>query len=675
MAVLLVKLKKILKEKNQLILWLAIALYIVVIFALCSFKYFTFDYNALDLGIYNQVFYNTSQGDFWQLTIHPHLYLGDHFELIILLLAPIYFIFQSPLTLLFLQTLFIGLAAWPLYLITKNILGKNWALFFSLIYLLNPFVLNANFFEFHILPLAIFFLLFTYYFYQKKRFVPFVIFCLLSLLIREDISLIIFMFGILALVEKRKPRWALWPIIAGGIWFIASFNLIGYFNQYGTYKFISLYLWLGGSTGEIIKNFFLKPGLVFIHLISLNNIIFVIGLLLPFLGLPFLRPKYLLPSLFIFAQLFLLNTSGVIILQTHYNSPLIPFLFIASIYSVSWIINPRKVNSLRKINSLKSFILRQKMVFLVILVTAVVYSFLTFSPVLPLLGKIIKYPQLKQETELKNNAVQLVDNKDTVVSSYDFLAHLSGRENIYSLHYAFLGKKQFTDENFILPDKIDKVVINFEDFIIYLIQSQNLYSYQEQYPTGDQRIKDLLQEKNLRLSHLTDTIGVYQKDYHSEIKLYEIIQTIKKDINQKNANLDGKIKFIGWEENNTKNSNQLIGGQIVPLTFYWQPLQKIENDYQLQLELIDEKNKSAYQKYYPLAYGLYPTRRWNKNEIVKINYWFSIPEEFKLEDHQIKISLVHLNGFLELDKIGSAIITITNQEQVGESIIIDYNTL
>jgi len=654
------KIKNHLEARSNIILWSMIIIYIAVIFLLCLFKYNSFGYNALDLGIYNQVFYNTSLGDLWQFTIHPHNYLGDHFELIILLLSPFYFIFKSPITLIFLQTLFIGLAAWPIYLITKNILSKSWALFFSCAFLLNPFVINANFFEFHALSFCIFFLLFVFYFYQKNKFWPYLFFCLFSLLIREDIALIIIGFGLLAIVEKRNLKWILAPILAGGIWFAVAFNLIGYFNQYGSYKFLSLYSWLGSSAGEMIKNFFLKPSLVISHILSLNNLFFTLGLLLPFLALPIFKLKYLLPAFFIIVQLFLLNSSGLIVMQTHYNLPLIPFLYIASIYAITWLLKSNKVNSL------KSFITRQKAVFFSILIVAVCYSFITFSPVLPTLKNVIKNSPAQSEKNIRNQAVSMVDGSDITISSYNFLPQLSTRKNVYSLHYAFLGKKQFSDEDFLLPETIDKMVINFEDFIIYNIQSNNVLKFEEQYYSGDQRINDIINEKNLGLSYLSDSIAVYEKNYDSKITLYEIMATVNEKINAIEKKLGRKIKFIGWKQNQSINNN--ISESVLPISLYWQTLQTMEEDYQLRLELTDKNNKVIYKKYYPVAYGLYPTRRWKQNEIIKTNYEFLLPDNYDSSQHTIQISLVELKGYLELDRIGSAIISITDEEVLGEPI-------
>ena len=113
-------------ENNiQKLLWTFIILYIIILSAICILKYNNFLYNALDLAIINNVFYNTLHGNAFWSSIQGHSYIGDHFTPILFLLLPFYSIYQSPLTLLILQTVFLALTAWPIYKISLFILKKE----------------------------------------------------------------------------------------------------------------------------------------------------------------------------------------------------------------------------------------------------------------------------------------------------------------------------------------------------------------------------------------------------------------------------------------------------------------------------------------------------------------------------------------------------------------------
>jgi len=649
---------------SKKILWLAIIIYIIVIFGLLSFKYHSFGYNAIDLGIYNQVFFNSAQGQLFELSLHPHLYLGDHFELFIILLLPFYMILQSPLMLLFLQTAFIALSAWPLYLIARQKLGKPLSLLICLAFLLNPFILNANFFEFHILPFAIFLLLFAFYFYLRDKYIAYLIFIFLSLTIREDVAFVVIMLGILALIDRKKIHWIIVPIILGAGWFAAAYQLTGYFNESGGYKFISLYGWLGDTPGQVIKNFFLQPWLVIKQIFSLNNLFLLIGLTIPLAGLPWLKIKYLLPALLVLGQLILFRVSSTIVLQTHYSILIIPFLFIAAVFALHDLQNRKETS-----RSIKTFISKQKPLLITILIVAIIYSFFTFSPVLGSVKNLFQHDNQSIFVAEKNKTNQLIESSDAVLASYEFLPALSSREYFYSLHYTFLGKQQFSDKDFIIPENINKLVINFNDFIIYYLQSQNISVYQRQYSSGASRINELINQNNLCLEKIIDDIALYNQDCSSDIKLVREIENLDNDTKQYDTSPTSPIKLLGWIRVETDSEN------TIPISFYWQNNIQLDNDYQLNLIIKDELGKTVYQKMYPLGYGLYPTSQWPLNKIIETNYWFLIPQPYSLQNHHLYFQVVTIKGYMGLNSLRSAAPVITKKENAGDPFLVDYNTL
>ena len=115
------KFMSFLAKNNSYLLGSFIFLYIIFFSIICILKYNNFLYNALDLSIINNVLYNTLHGNTLYSSIQGHSYLGDHFTPILFLILPVYAIYQSPITLLVLQTIFLGLAALPIYKISQII--------------------------------------------------------------------------------------------------------------------------------------------------------------------------------------------------------------------------------------------------------------------------------------------------------------------------------------------------------------------------------------------------------------------------------------------------------------------------------------------------------------------------------------------------------------------------
>ncbi len=658
------------KINNQAvtILLVLIFLLIIAVIAMLVVKYNSFEYDAIDLGIYNQVMYNSTHGDLFGLSIHPHSYLGDHFELFLLALLPFYFIFKSPITLLALQVVVVLLSAIPLYYIARRLLTPCWSLAIACAFLFSPFVLNTIFFEFHILPFAIFFLLAAFYFYQNKKFIPFVISMMLALTVREDVALVTLLFGLLAILDKRKLRWILLPIIASGAWFVIALQFTGYFSGYQSYKFLSFYGWLGGTSVEIITNFFAKPWLVAQRFFTINNLFLAIGLVLPLVGLPLLRLKYLAPTILIVIQLFLTGVSSTVILQTHYASLLLPFIFIATVYALSKIITGQ--TSKRKVIRC---IQNQKPLFGLILATAIVYSFITFSPFPGSLSHIWNKADNQAFADARQTSLELIGNDDAVISSFSTLPQLSSRKHIYSLHYAFIGKKQFSDESYEITTPIDWLVIDFSDFITYQIQAGNISSYRAGYNTGAVRINNLIEKNKLGLRSIIDSYAIYEAGFPSTVSLIEKNYTVPSGVYKINNDITSPLSLIAAQK--TSQLETSSASQIVALTLFWQANEKLEDDYVFELRLRDDSNKIVYQKKYPIGYGLYPTSQWDNDEAVATHHWFLTPNNFSLDKHTLEIQIQSVHGYAGLNGIRSTKLFYTEANNIGSAITIPYNTL
>lgn len=612
----------------------------------------------MDLAIFNQVFYHSSQGNLFHFTIHPHSYLGDHFAPFLLLLLPLYSISPSPLTLLLLQTIIIASCAIPIYLLTKHNINKKWALILSLLWLINPLAINMNFFEFHLLPFAMFFLLFTVYFYQKKNWKLFILFSLLSLSVREDVFLVILMFSILALIQKRKLKWILNPIILASTWFSISQIIIGPHNPLDTYKFIPYYNWLGGNSMlEIAINYLTHPWTVIKHLFMPNNIIMLISLLIPFIFIPALKPKYLILSFLIYLQFALTkNGGGDIILKTHYAALFIPGIIASFILSVKFIIQNKSIKWIKILQD------NQNIIVLILIITNL-YLLLTLTPFQ------IKNEEInneKQENLIKRELLKTIPKNNSIVTSYEFLPYFSTQPELYSLNYAWRGYKQLSYEPYELPD-INYIYVNFEDVIRYDLQyTQD--DPDQKYEKSYLNWQKIFENRNLYPEKIIDTYGIWSiNSPNQETKLYDIINTINDIQNPQNININNEITFLGWDWNKVKKTNEIdnVNLKLLPITLYFQKNSnyEIENNYQLEL------NIQNYHKLYPLTYGFHPTSKWVKGEIIKINYWFLVPPGFKNVNEYI-FNLVELKGNLTLDKNLSFMIDYKNLKKLKPDIII-----
>lgn len=178
--------------------------------------YYHLAFYVFDLGIYNRHMWGIVHGDFGPNPLMGFNLLGDHAHFILLLLAPLYALWQSPETLLIIQALGIGLAGWPIYK-TARYLGHSdlqaaaW---------LVPFYgyfgyWTALEYPFHVAALSVLPLSWALYFLIAKRDQALIIALIIAALTKEDMPLVAAMIGLYVIVLRRQWRLGLALIIAG----------------------------------------------------------------------------------------------------------------------------------------------------------------------------------------------------------------------------------------------------------------------------------------------------------------------------------------------------------------------------------------------------------------------------------------------------------------------------
>src|SRR3989339_1013013 len=126
--------------KFQIILWLSIIIFVITFSYLSIRRYQTLNSYYYDLGIMNQVVYNTSHGRFLEMTnqdLKKNVSrLAIHFDPILAVFAPFYQFYEGPEVLLIGQAIIMGLGALAVFLIAQKELKRNLiSLMFALSYL------------------------------------------------------------------------------------------------------------------------------------------------------------------------------------------------------------------------------------------------------------------------------------------------------------------------------------------------------------------------------------------------------------------------------------------------------------------------------------------------------------------------------------------------------------
>ncbi len=164
-----------------------------------------FGSNAFDLAIQDQTVWGYSRLQIIPNTVLgiPNL-LGDHFHPILMVLAPLYWIWDSAGVLLVAQGVLLAVAGWPIYLFAEERLGEIPGLAFLGCYLVFWGVLAGVVDDFHHVVFAVPAISTALYAALTRRNQLLWAAVAVAMLTREDVSLTLIMLGLyIAIVQRR----------------------------------------------------------------------------------------------------------------------------------------------------------------------------------------------------------------------------------------------------------------------------------------------------------------------------------------------------------------------------------------------------------------------------------------------------------------------------------------
>jgi uncharacterized membrane protein len=297
---------------------------------------------GFDLGMYEQVIWNTAHGRAFATSAFR--YTTNHIgaDLIVLeaILAPLYALIPTTMTLLVAQVIAVALGALPLYLLARDRLQSNWAgLGAALGYLVYAPLLYLTLNEFQPRAFALVCTLFALYYLDKARFRPYISFLLMALLTRSDVALIVITVGILAFVWRKAWKFSLAPIVMGAVWFVlAVFVIVPHFQTSGGgFIYFETYGWLGKTPLEMVITLVTKPLYVLQTVFSPQKIEFLLQVFGPTLPFTLLRPDVLLLA----APTLALNLLSQYNVQSNitrqYAAMLYPVAYAAAVLGIAWL--------------------------------------------------------------------------------------------------------------------------------------------------------------------------------------------------------------------------------------------------------------------------------------------------------------------------------------------------
>jgi uncharacterized membrane protein len=262
--------------------------------------------STYDLGIYDSLMWNASQGHGLRSTlVRGDNHAAAHFDPILILLSPVYWVRPGAETLLVVQTVWIATGALPLYVLAQRKLGSHWAgLALALCYLAHPGIHGAALYQFHSLSLAIPLLIAAVALLELDRTLAYAAVVLGLLLVREDIALLTGMLGLYAVLSGRG-RVGIVTILVSITYLVAVKTLVmpdaGLLmadsdESYGYSRYFKYLIRdKNGGVSTLLRSLISNPIFVVRSMVSEAKLLYVARCLGPLLCLPlFARPGRLL---------------------------------------------------------------------------------------------------------------------------------------------------------------------------------------------------------------------------------------------------------------------------------------------------------------------------------------------------------------------------------------------
>ncbi len=278
--------------------------------------------------------------------------LTDHAEPILILISPIFWLWDDVRALLLLQVLAVALAAIPLFALARDALGPVAALTLAAAWLLNPSLQAAVLSDFHAIPLAVPLILWSFHAIEARHWRQFVLAASLLAAVKEEAALLAAGLGLWALWRTRHDttstgrRAGLMLLLAGSAWFaLATFVIIPAHGATVHHSPASIYFRrytaLGDTPAAIFKNSLLHPQRLGQILAEPARQRYLAKLVAGFGFLPLPGIESILLAL----PLILANTLSSYPAQFygdfHYSAPLIPYMAVAAIWGLQRITQHR----------------------------------------------------------------------------------------------------------------------------------------------------------------------------------------------------------------------------------------------------------------------------------------------------------------------------------------------
>jgi len=582
--------------------------------AVALHRYHSFSFHDMDLAAVNQAFWNTANGRFISHVYGMNDIISGHKWFIALPIIPLYLFFPGPQFLLIIQSMALALGAWAIFLLAHKTLNPSLGLAMAFSYLICPALHYVNLFEFHPIAFSTPLLLFAFFFFHIRQWGWYLLFVLLSLAVRQDVTISVFSLGVFALINVRhdpvsgfkKWRWGVVPVGAALVWFYICISIIprlipGPSPVQGPGMVEIFFGWLGSTLGEVIKTILTRPLYVLRQVLIPPKLTYIWQLLTPIALLPVFSPSGLLMVLLSMTEGLLSERFSHFSIRYQYSSIITPMIFAAAVFG------------LRNLLNRKPFKGGEKFAGAAICLVAAISAW-SFGP-LPGLVRQLPGWRFTQEDAVRQALVEAIPGDTPVTATFEFTPKLSNRRQMFFFYiiYAASRRPDWTARVPVIQEYSKYLVVDFNDWLTF---------YDFYTPGGDQAVYSFLREGDWELEATVNSLALFRRGEGFDPGVAETIAA-------------GEVTYrpaaeIPWLEVGpaSARAGEELGFPVLRFSADLRAARAPLPDILFVARLVNRSDPGqVIQQFLMAPYRIYPPNRWPARETVRIRANILLPEK------------------------------------------------
>ncbi|MGQ0669534.1 MAG: DUF2079 domain-containing protein [Actinomycetota bacterium] len=340
---------RVLARPWPLVVWVALASWSALLFAQVRSDYLGFRLARFDLGNMVQAVWSTAHGRPLEMTLlsgEQAVRFASHVDPILVLFAPFFVLWPSPLVLAGGQIAACALGALPVFWLgRRHLASEQAAALLALAYLAYPWLAWTALDAMHPVTLAIPLFLYAIWFLDSDRLWGFALCALLVAATGELMGLPLAALGLWYWLARGHRRSGLLIAAAGFAWSLLAVKVIVPAFHGEESPFYERFTSVGGSPEGILRTALTDPGAIVSAVLSRPDLVYVAVLALPLAGAFLLAPGLAAVALPQLAVNALSDWHATTDSRHHYVAAIVPFLVAASTLGLSRVPPAKRVQA------------------------------------------------------------------------------------------------------------------------------------------------------------------------------------------------------------------------------------------------------------------------------------------------------------------------------------------